>query len=305
MRACFDALPADRPLTNPPRRQDEVYPLLYFDEVDLDKPVVSYNNKTITVKDFSSLYDQASFFSRPRREFRLGGIRSFLTERIMSEIVPIEMEKSGIRNDPEVAEAIKRKRYELMVNRLYDDMVNKQTVVTEREIDQYYREHQESFVVPEKRRFGVILVGDADAAQMAYKELQSGEMFRNVAMAYSIDETTRKSLAETDLLSQGEQPELDAVGFSLRQVGDVSEPFETARGWMILKLTEKQDSRKYTIDEARDSIRGALKQQKNEDRLNELLDKWKEELEVVIHEDNLREVRIEERSAASPTAASK
>ena len=96
----------------------------------------------------------------------------------------------------------------------------------------------------------------------AYKELQGGELFRNVAMAYSIDETTRRSLAETDLLSKGEQPELDAVGFSLRQVGDVSEPFETARGWMILKLTEKQDSRKYTIDEARDSIRGALKQQK-------------------------------------------
>lgn len=304
MRACFDALPPDRPLTNPPRRQDEVYPLLYFDEVDLDKPVVAYNNKTITVKDFSSLYDQASFFSRPRREFRIGGIRSFLTERIMSEIIPIEMERSGIKDDPEVADAIKRKRYELMVNRLYDDMIAKQTVVSEREIDEYYREHQESFVVPEKRRFGVILVGDQEAAQMAYNELKGGELFRNVAMAYSIDETTRRSLAETELLSKGEQPEMDAVGFGIERVGAVSEPFETSRGWMILKLTERQESRKYTLEEARASIQGALKQLKNEERLNELLEKWKEELEVVIHEDNLREVQIEERSAASPTAAS-
>jgi len=305
VRACFDALPPDRPLTNPPRRQEEVYPLLYFDGVDLDKPVVTYNNKTIAVKDFSDFYDQASFFTRPRREFRLGGIRSFLTERIMSEIIPIEMEKSNIANDPVVAKAIKNKRYEMMVNRLYDDMVNKQTNVTQKEVSEYYKEHEETFVLPEKRRFGVILVGDLDAAQMAYKDIQNGELFRSVAMAYTIDEATRRTLAETELLSKGEQPEVDGVGFSLNRVGAVSEPFETSRGWMILKLTERQDSRKYSIDEARGSIEGALKQVKNDERLGELLTKWKEEVEVVIHEDNLRKVQVEERSAASPTAASK
>jgi parvulin-like peptidyl-prolyl isomerase len=305
IRACYDALPPDRPLTNPPRRQEEVYPLLYFDEIDLDKPVVSYNNKTIAVKDFSGYYDQASFFTRPRRDFRLGGIRSFLTERMMSELIPIEMEKSDIANDPEIARAIKNKRYELMVNRLYDDMINKQTNVTDKEINEYYRENQATFVVPEKRRFGVILVGDVDAAQMAYKDIKNGELFRSVAMAYTIDETTRRTLAETELLSKGEQPELDKVGFDLQRVGAVSEPFETSRGYMILKLTERQDSRKYTIDEARGSIQGALKQTKNDTRLKELLEKWKEEVEVVVYEDNLREVQVEDRSAASPTATGK
>jgi len=305
LRAAFDALPADRPLTNPPRRQEEVYPLLYFDEVDLDKPMVSYNNKTLSVRDFSDFYDQASFFTRPRRGFRLGGVRSFMTERIMSELIPIEMEKSGIADDPVIVKAIKNKRYELMVNRLYDDMVNKQTNVTDRETSDYYGEHQETFIVPEKRRFGVILVGDVEAARMAYKDIQNGELFRSVAMAYTIDEATRRTLAETELLSKGEQPELDGVGFNLPRVGAVSEPFETTRGWMILKLTERQDSRKYTLDEARPTIQGALKQQKNDERLKELLTKWKEELEVVIHESNLREVQVEERSAASPTAASK
>ena len=124
-------------------------------------------------------------------------------------------------------------------------------------------------------------------------------------MAYTIDETTRRTLAETELLSEGEQPELDKVGFDLQRVGAVSEPFETSRGYMILKLTERQDSRTYTIDEARGSIQGALKQTKNDTRLKELLEKWKEEVEVVVYEDNLREVQVEERSAASPTAAGK
>ena len=101
------------------------------------------------------------------------------------------------------------------------------------------------------------------------------------------------------------QPELDRVGFALTRVGEVSEPFETARGWMILKLVERQGERVYAIEEARGSIEGALKQVENEKRLNELLEKWKEDVGVVIHEDNLRKVQIEERSApaAQQTAA--
>ncbi len=303
LRVCFDALPPDRPLNSPPRRADEVYPLLYFDEPLLDKPVVTYKGKTITVKDFSDYYDQASFFTRPRREYRLGGIKNFLTERIMSEIIVDEMKASNIEKDPEVAGAIQAKKEELMVNRLWADMVNGQTKVDRSMIQNYYNDNYDAFKVPEKRRFGVILCGDQEAAMEAYKELQKGELFRNVAMAYSVDETTRKALGETDLLARGEQPEMDEVGFSLPRVGAVSEPFQTSRGWMILKLTERSPERMYSLDEARGSIEGALKQQLNEKRLNSLLEKWKEEAGLVIYEDALSKIQVTPRSAEPATEA--
>lgn len=298
LNIAFNALPPDRSLTNPPDRRDEVYPLLYFNHNDLDKPVLTYNNKDVTIKDFSDYYDRASFFTRPRREFRLGGVKYFLTERMMSELVPEEMERANIEEHPEIKAAIRAKMEELMINRLYDDMINKQTVVTENMIRNYYDDNKELFRVPEKRRFGVILTGDLETAQTAYKELMSGKRFRTVAMAYSIDTQTLETLAETELLSQGEQPEIDRVGFSLERVGDVSEPFETSRGWMILKLTEKSDSGNYSYEDARDSIDRALKAEENEKRLNELLDKWKEELGVVFHDANFGKIQVEERTIA-------
>jgi parvulin-like peptidyl-prolyl isomerase len=303
MRICFEALPPDRDFDKAPSRKDEVYPLLYFDPDDLEKPVVSYGEKTLLVKDFSDYYDQASFYARPRRTYRVAGVKTFLTERLMTDIIQREMTRSKIAEDPEVAAVIKAKREEMMISRLWDDMINSQTTVSDKAIREYYETHKSDFVLPERRRFGVILTGNVEDAQKAYDELKSGTLFRTVAMAYSIDETTKKTLGETELLTKGEQPELDEVGFSLAGVGSVSEPFQTSRGWMILKVTELEEAGQYTEQQARPGIEKALKEELNDARLQELLAKWKEELNVKIHEDNLKKVQIEERTAEARAQA--
>jgi parvulin-like peptidyl-prolyl isomerase len=295
LRICFEALPPDRQFDQAPSRKDEVYPLLYFDEEDLEKPVASYGDKEILIKDFSDYYDQASFYGRPRRDFRVAGVRTFVMERIMGDLIQREMKRSRIEEDPEVKAVMEGKREEVMINRLWDDMVNKQTTVTDRMIIDYYNENHDDFKIPERRRFGVILTGDVESAQKAYDELKSGTLFRTVAMAYSIDKQTRETMGETELLSKGEQPEIDEVGFALDGVGSVSEPFQTSRGWMILKVTEMEPPGEYTMEQARSSIESALKEQLNEKRLNELLDKWKAEANLTIREENLDKIQVEER----------
>ena len=56
----------------------------------------------------------------------------------------------------------------------------------------------------------------------------------------------------------------------------------------------------FTLEEAEARIEGALRQEKNDKRLEEMLTKWKEEVDVVIHEDNLaKNVKIVERPATS------
>ncbi len=294
----FAALPPDRDFEDAPARSQEIYPLLMFDPADLDKPMVTWQGgKQITIKDFSDFYDQASFYNRPRRNLRYGGIRQFLVERIMNEISSDVVRKSGIENDPEVAKVLKSKKEEIMVNLLYNDRINKETVVTQEDIKNYYDGNLESFHTPEKRKFGVILAGDMETAQQAYRELRAGSPFRTVMLAYSVDQETKANSGETPELARGEQAELDPVGFSLRNVGDISEPFQTSRGWMVLKLVERTDEKYYSMEEAEGRIEGALRQEKNDQRLKELLEQWKKEVGVVIYDDNLAKTQIEERPA--------
>jgi parvulin-like peptidyl-prolyl isomerase len=301
LRIAFQALPPDRPLTNAPDRREEVYPLLYFEQGDLEKPLATYKDKVITIRDFSDYYDQTSFYERPRREGRLAGVKLFLGHYIIKELIAEEVASSNIEQRPEVKHAIESKQEELMVSRLYQDMVNSQTIVTTKMIDEYYKEHKDTFQIKEKRRFGVILTGDLESANAAYDKIKKGERFHKVAMEYSIDKQTLNNLAETPLLTKGQNPEIDEVGFSLDKVGAVSEPFETTRGWMVLKLKEKTEAGQLSRERAGSSIESALKQMENEKRLNELLAKWKEELGLVIHEDNLSKIQVEPRSIAANT----
>ncbi|UCG52619.1 MAG: peptidyl-prolyl cis-trans isomerase [Candidatus Latescibacterota bacterium] len=295
IRIAFDALPPDRPLTNPPDRSAEVYPLLEFDAADLDKPLVSYKDKSITIKDFSDLYDRASFFARPRLEFRFGGVKKFLLDLVMNELVEDEMKASNIEEEPEVADMLRRKKEQFMVDKLFQDLVDKQTEVSPHEQDAYYQDNLERFRRPEQRRMGMILTNDRTTAMEAYNKVMAGERFERVSEEYSIEELTREERSGTDFVGKGQKPDYDEVAFGMENVGDVSQPFQTSRGWMVLKLIERRPESILPLSEARDEIRRALKQVKNEERLNSLLEKWRAEVEIKVYEKNLLKANIKER----------
>ena len=295
IRIMFEALPPDRPLTSPPARNDEAYPLLKFGEPDYDKVLVSYLDKTITIRDLSDLYDRQSFFERPRREYRLGGIKRVMVELIMNELVEIEMKESKIEEHPELQKILKAKKEEMMVTRMFEEQVMKEVVVTSEEIRNYYEDNSELYKLPEQRRFGVIVTADATTAQEAYTQLVGGMRHSRAAQLFSIDEQTRSNGGETNMLIQGNQPELDDVGFDLKEIGDISRPFESSKGWVVLKLVEKSPQRVRSLNEVQNAVRKDISTLKNDARLKELIDKWKEKITINTYEDNLKKAEVHER----------
>lgn len=289
----FDVLPPDRPLTNPPNRGEEVYPLLDFALQDLDKPLVGYLGKVITIKDFSDLYDRSSFFQRPRREFRFGGIKKFLMDIVMNELIEVELETSGIENEPEIAAMLNRKKEQLMVDKLYQDLVDNQTTVSYQEASKHYNDNLEQFRRPEERRFGRIVTSSLDSAKEVYEKLRAGGNFERLRYQYTVEEIS-KDQPSSAFVAKGEQVEIDENGFALGNVGDVSRPFMTEQGWMVLKYFERRPERILPLSEAEPSIKRHLKTKKNEERLQELLAKWRDEVPVEINEKNLMKADLDE-----------
>lgn len=305
IRTVFEALPPDRPLSNPPSRSSEEYPLLKLSEEDLKKPMLSYNDRVITVADYSKIYDESSFFERPRRDYRWGGVKRILLERGMNELIAKEMDESGIENEPEVAKMLQNKREELMVGKMYEDLIVKPIQFEEEELVSYYNDNLENFKVPEQRSFGVILTGDRTNALEAYQKLQDGENFTSVVLAYSIDEETKQNNGITQPFVKGEQPEFDEIGFSLGKIGDVSQPFQTTKGWAILKLIEQTRPKTLPFAQARSAIEGALRSQRTDALLKEKLEAWKSTMNIKIFENNLKKADLEDRvgSAKTPEAS--
>ena len=288
----FESLPPDRPLTNPPDRETEVYPLLTFNPADLDRPMVEYDGKVMTIKDVSDLYDRASFFQRPRREYRWGGVKKFLLDLIMNELVIRVIEDSGIENEPEVAALLNRKQEQLMVDKLYQDLVEGQTEVPYQEVNQYYENNQEGFRRDEERKFGAILVGDRETAEEVAQKLRDGYDFNRACFEYSMEEVNRAAPCETGFITKAGNPEITDVGFELGRVGSVADPFSTSNGWLVLKYFERRPARVLSLQEAQSDIRRFLKHEKNEQRLDELITKWKTECDIKINEKNLNKADL-------------
>jgi parvulin-like peptidyl-prolyl isomerase len=289
----FQLLPPDRPLDNPPDRNQEVYPILHIDPQDLEKPLVSYKNKVITMKDFSDRYDRTSFFERPRREFRLGGIKSFLIEVVMNELVGDAMASSDIENHPEVADLLKRKREQFMIEKLYQDLIEKETQVNNDEMQQYYNDNVEQFRRPEQRRFGYIVTGDKDTADEAYQALRAGQSWDRVHDRFNVKNEYNMDDPSERFVKKGEVAELDDHGFTLEKVGDYSEPYQTSNGWTLVKLLERQPERILSFQEAQPDVTRYLKSIKNEKKLNDLLDKWRSEISITVYDNNLKKAELQ------------
>ncbi len=292
LKIILNAMPPDRGILNPPNRDTEVYPLLDIELEDLDKPVASYNEEVMTIRDFSDLYDRAHFAQRPRKELRLGGLRKFILDVIMNDLIEVELAVSGIENEPEVAEMFNRKREELMVNRLYWDLVAQQTSVPWDKIEAYYRDNKEQFHSGERRRFQIILTPDKLSAEHARQRAVSGGTFQRIAMEYASPKELKDTGMNEVFVEVGDRPELDDAASSLRDVGDISRVFEIEQGWVIAKLVAKEAEGYVPISKAQNGINHILKEEANEKRLDELLAKWRDEYNIEIFEKNVKKVKI-------------
>jgi hypothetical protein len=71
----------------------------------------------------------------------------------------------------------------------------------------------------------------------------------------------------------------------------------------VLKLVERTDEKYFSLEESESRIEGAIRQEKNDARLKELLDQWKKEVGVVIYDDNLDKTQIKERPTPATPAS--
>lgn len=74
-----------------------------------------------------------------------------------------------------------------------------------------------------------------------YQKVNSGESFEELAGKYSDDGSSAKKGGELPWFGSGKMvKEFEDVAFSLKNNGDISEPFKTTYGWHIVKLLNKR-----------------------------------------------------------------
>ncbi len=258
-----------------------------------DMILCTYTDGARTLGDFAELYEAVGLPERPRRDKGKEAIVQLVHRKVFDEVLAAYAEQEAkVLEIPEVQEAYELRKEQFLVQKLYQDQVIADIVVSIPEVEEYYNEHKDDIVVPEQRDFSIVLVRDQQTAIEVARKAKSGFDFQQLVMNYSSDPQVEENKGRTGLTYIGFYPDYDAVAFSLPEVGAVSDPFETARGWAVIKLEAIEQPETPTLLEARQTIKTTLKDIKAKQIFEEKIADWRKDYTVEIFENNLKKAKL-------------
>ena len=121
-----------------------------------------------------------------------------------------------------------------------------------------------------------------------YKKIEQGENFESLAKQFSDDKSSASKGGLLPPFTGGQlsSPEFEDVAFGLKKDGDISQPFESAYGWHIVKRIHKKDIQPF--EAVKDELESKVKRDSRSSLINSALaNSLKSKYNVVEHEEAL------------------
>lgn len=206
--------------------------------------------------------------------------RQLLAEMIDFRLRVAAARAAGLDRDPEFVAAFEK----ALVRRLDEQWVEKHRAdlaVTEEEIALAYAARQESFRLPARSRAALIWIAAAEGSDRKAAERRAAQAlaearrlppaapdFGALAATYSQERASRYQGGDIGWLARGEAtrwpPEVVTAIFALESPGALAPLVETARGYYLVRLSAREESRLRPLASVRDDLRGDLLREKHQ-----------------------------------------
>jgi peptidyl-prolyl cis-trans isomerase C len=272
------------------------------DKGDLSQVVAQVGDETITVGDVQERINKQSPFIRARYT-TLEKKKEFLDNLVRFEVMAGEAQKRGYDKDPEVQRVMKQQMISKFLQKDFESKLKVEDV-PDADVEKYYKDHPEEFNKKDEVRVSEILVKDKSKADKAYAEAKSQsktagadqKAFRDLVTKVSEDEESKQRGGDLTFFDKDStaypRPVVDAA-FKLAEVGDVSPPVKTDKGWVVLKLTQKRPGFSRPLAEVKRQIQQRLFRDTRTKALDAFIADLKKNTKIDIHEANLGKVVIE------------
>ncbi|MDP5275728.1 peptidylprolyl isomerase [Chengkuizengella axinellae] len=144
--------------------------------------------------------------------------------------------------------------FQLQIEKLFESKVE----VTEEDVAAYYEENLAYYTEEEQVQASHILVETLEEAEDLLQQINDGADFAELAKTYSTDPGSGANGGDLGFFGRGMMvPEFDEAAFNL-SVGEVSEIVQTDFGYHIIKVTDKKEASKATLEEKQEEIKEEL-----------------------------------------------
>lgn len=202
--------------------------------------------------------------------------------------------KKGYDEDPFVIKEVEFNKEQGTLQAYYENEIRQKAEVPEEDMKDYYIEHPDEFHGKERVDTYVIVLEDEEKALDAKEKLENGADFQELAKEISIDETTKEEGGHLGWVSRrfyaaaiGQDSQKISEAALALSPGEISDPIETQKGYMLLTITERKDAGTLPFEEVKDRIRNIILPAYSRKKLMDTVEELKEKYPVKIYEDRL------------------
>ena len=266
---------------------------------ELGQPVARIDDTVITVGEVQDrINKQAPFvrarYSSPEKK------KEFVDNLIRIEVMAKEAEKRGYDKDPEVVRVMKQQMISKFLQKDFESKLRVEDV-PDADVEKYYKEHPEEFNRAEEVRVSEILVKDKAKADKVSREAAAlnradPKAFRDLVTKYSEDDDSKSrggDLTSFERTTKVVPEPIVEAAFAMKEVGDISAPVKTDRGYAVLKLTGKRPGFSRPLAEVKRTIQQRLFKDLRTKAMESFIDDLRKKYTVTIDEGNLAKVAVD------------
>jgi peptidyl-prolyl cis-trans isomerase C len=242
----------------------------------------------ITVADVDARIARIPQMARPEYSGPIGRSR-MLNQMIEEEVIYRAAVDEGLDRDPDVKQLLDASTRQILVQTYLDRRQDGATKLHEKELREFYDKHRDEYRQEKLVRVRVLVAKERGSAQRARDLALKGKPFDQLCASFSTDPLVidaagllpnwvRRNKAVPWL---GNHPAFHEVVFALKQ-GEISEVFETPKGFHVARVEEIREERQRTFEEARSDIEARLARERNTTGLPALVDELKQRYRVEV-----------------------
>ncbi len=210
--------------------------------------------------------------------------REILDDLIVEKLLFEEAQKRKLTKDADVRKLIDKAARRILIAKLLEIETSAQKAVSDEEVAQYYQQHKDQYLVPERVQASHILLNSEEEAKEVQEKLKAGADFAEMAKAYSKDLTKDRG-GDLGYFQKGQMiPEFEQACFELN-VGQTSGIVKTRFGYHIIKLTDKRAPEYKSLDEVKEKIREGLISQSKQQQFRDFVERLKQKAKVTVKEE--------------------
>lgn len=208
------------------------------------------------------------------------GKKKLLEEMIKQKLLLKEAEARKLYLNSDVQTKLEECKQNVLARAMIDELRSSITV-TDKEIEKFYRSHLEEYKEPATIKAFRIEVKSRALADSLYKLLKKGSNFDTIRLKFSVGRD-KKNKAPSVITKKGPKDKVFEEIFKTRK-GRISKPIKINDStYVIFKVIDKKKEGYKPLKIVSAAIKGRIKQTKEKEAYNKLLEELKKKYEVKI-----------------------